>query len=76
LPGKIAFLATDGDKELFNETYTSYSFTVPLTQSAVLAGFLSVAAVILLIELFRAIMLWLLRLTAGRAMGHTRHRRI
>jgi hypothetical protein len=32
--------------------------------------------VILLIELFRAIMLWLLRLTGGRAMGHTGHRRI
>jgi len=72
LPQKIAFLATDGDKELLNETYTSYSFTVPLNQSAVFAGFLSVAAVILLIELFRLTVLWLLR----PAMRKAWHRRI
>jgi hypothetical protein len=76
LPRKIAFLAIDGDKELLNETYTSYSFTVPLNQSAVFAGFLSVAAVILLIELFRAIVLWMLRLMAAPAMRNAGHRRI
>jgi Protein of unknown function (DUF2937) len=76
LPGKIAFLATDGDKKLLNETYSTYSFTVPLNQSAVFAGFLSVAAVILLIELFRATILWLLRLMAGPATRNAGQRRI
>jgi hypothetical protein len=76
LPGKIAFLATDGDKQLLNETYSSYSFTVPLNQSAVFAGFLSVAAVILLIELFRAIILWSFRSMARPAVRNAGQRRI
>jgi Protein of unknown function (DUF2937) len=76
LPRKIAFLATDADKELLNETYTSYSFTVPLNQSALFAGFLSVAAVILLIELFRVIILWMLRSMAGPVVRNAGQRRI
>lgn len=53
LPGKIAYLVTQGDKELIDETYANYSFTVPLNGQAVSSGIIFMAIVVLVIELLR-----------------------
>jgi len=51
LVGKVAFIIAKGDRELINETYINYSFTIPLNRAAVLSGALSAAFVLLLVEL-------------------------
>lgn len=53
LTGKLAFIAYKGDRQLVNETLAAYSFTVPLNGSAVSAGFIFMAIVVLAIELLR-----------------------
>ena len=55
LPKKLAFIAVQGDKELVNETRRSYSYTIPLNQSAVISGVVAAASVILIFELLRII---------------------
>ncbi|MBA2690743.1 MAG: DUF2937 family protein [Burkholderiales bacterium] len=65
LVGKAAFIVMHGDEELINETYSNYSFTIPLTRLAVLSGFFTAALVVLVIELLR-LLLSLFRFT-GRS---------
>ena len=55
LPKKLAFILTQGDKELVNETRRSYSYTIPLNQSAVTSGVIAAASVILVFELLRIV---------------------
>ena len=61
LPKKLAFIAVQGDKDLVNETRKSYSYTIPLNQSAVISGFVSAGIVILVFELLRVILVALAR---------------
>ena len=53
LTGKIANIATQGDRELINETYNNYSFTIPLNGAAVASGFIFMGMVVLVIEALR-----------------------
>jgi Protein of unknown function (DUF2937) len=69
LPGKIAFIITQGDKELINETYTSYSFTVPLNGAAVACGFMVMAVMVLLVELIRIAVLKLIHMRSFKAQA-------
>lgn len=66
LIGKIAFLASDADRELLNETYVNYSFAMLLNKTSVLSGFVIVTLVLILIELLRLIWARLIRLARGR----------
>jgi hypothetical protein len=51
LAGKVAFIVMRGDRELINETYENYSFTVPLNREAVLSGAVAAAFVLVVMEL-------------------------
>jgi hypothetical protein len=62
LAGKLAVIAANRDRELVDETYANYSYTVPLDKAAVFAGSLSAAVALLVIELLAATILWLFRL--------------
>jgi hypothetical protein len=53
LAGKIAYLATKGDRELMDETFHDYSFTIPLNESAVVAGFTFMVIVVFIVEILR-----------------------
>ena len=53
LAGKVFFIAVKGDRELIDETYTNFSFLIPLTREAVIAGFISAAVTILIFELLK-----------------------
>ena len=53
LTGKIAYIATQGDRELIAETYNNYSFAVPLNETAVVAGFIFMGVVVFVIEALR-----------------------
>jgi len=61
LVGKVAFIIAKRDRELLDETYMHYSFTIPLNQSAVLSGAVSAAFVLLVIELLLKTLSWLFR---------------
>ncbi len=61
LAGKAAFIIAKGDRELINETYINYSFTIPLNQAAVLSGALSAAFVLVVVELLLTALSWLFR---------------
>jgi hypothetical protein len=53
LAGKIVHIIAGGDRELIEETYANYSFTIPLNESAVVSGFVFMAMVVFVIELLR-----------------------
>jgi hypothetical protein len=53
LTSKVAYILAKGDRQLINETYSNYSFTVPLNASAILAGFSVMVFIVLSIELLR-----------------------
>lgn len=60
LTGKIAYIVTKGDRELIDETYSSYSFTIPLNGSAVASGFIFMAIVVFIVEILRMAVIRLL----------------
>lgn len=62
LPGKLLHLTRSGDRELVNETWQTYSFTVPLNAAALTLGVIVMTAAVLAIELMRIV---LLRVTGG-----------
>ncbi|MCJ7819669.1 MAG: DUF2937 family protein, partial [Bacteroidales bacterium] len=68
LAGKVAFIIAKGDRELIDETYINYSFTIPLNQSAVLSGALSAAFVLLVVELLLTVLSWLFRSPRRRSI--------
>jgi hypothetical protein len=72
LAGKIAFIMAKGDRELINETYVNYSFTIPLNRSAVLAGAVSAAFVLVVVELLMMTFSWLFRSPRRRSAIHPR----
>ncbi len=53
--GKVAHLATNGDRELLRETYGNYSFALLLNTISVVCGFIAAAIAVLVIEFFRMI---------------------
>ena len=53
LTGKLAYIVTQGDRELIAETYNNYSFAVPMNETAVTSGFIFMGAVVLVIEVLR-----------------------
>jgi len=61
LPGKIAHIVTQGDRELLSETYSDYSFAVPLNETAVTTGFIFMGVVVLVVEAARLLIARLLR---------------
>jgi hypothetical protein len=61
LPGKIAHIVTQGDRELLDETYNNYSFAVPLNETAVTTGFIFMGVMVLVIESLRLLIARLLR---------------
>jgi hypothetical protein len=61
LTGKIAYIVTQGDRELITETYNNYSFAVPLNEAAVTSGFIFMGMVVLVVEAARLIIARLLR---------------
>ncbi|MBW2560249.1 MAG: DUF2937 family protein [Deltaproteobacteria bacterium] len=61
LAGKVAFIIAKRDRELLDETYINYSFTIPLNQSAVLSGAVSAAFVLVVMELLLMVLSWLFR---------------
>jgi hypothetical protein len=66
LAGKVLFLIIKGDRELINETTTNYSFMIPLNKSAVIAGFISAAFILLIFELLIIVISRLFRLIFHR----------
>ena len=60
LAGKIGYLVARGDRELLEETRNGYSFNVPMTEEALLAGGVFTLVVLLLTELLCAILRLLL----------------
>ncbi|MDO9514475.1 MAG: DUF2937 family protein [Syntrophales bacterium] len=75
LAGKVAFIVARGDRVLINETYTNYSFTIPLNQSAVLSGALSAAFVLVVMELLLTALSLLFRSPRRRFTLPSRGRR-
>ena len=67
LARKIFFIIRRGDRGLINETYTNYSFTIPLNRAAVLSGALSAASVLVVIEVLMMILSRLFRSPKRRA---------
>lgn len=61
LIGKLTHLATQGDRELIDETFQEYSFTIPLNKSAVVAGFTLMIIVVLITEFLRMIIVRMFR---------------
>ena len=61
LTGKIAYIVTQGDRELITETYNNYSFAVPLNEAAVTSGFIFMGMVVLVVEAARLAIARLLR---------------
>jgi hypothetical protein len=55
LPQQAWFLALHGDPQLLQETWSSYSFAVPLNSLALLSGFGLVAGLLLLVEVVAAL---------------------
>jgi hypothetical protein len=55
LPVKVFRLAFSGDRELMDETFQQYTYAVPLTQDALLAGAATAAIVLVLTELLLAL---------------------
>jgi hypothetical protein len=53
LARKVIFIAVKGDRELIDETYTNYSFMIPLTKEAVITGFISAVVMLLIFELLK-----------------------
>ena len=53
LTGKIAYIVTKGDRELIDETFSAYSFNIPLNASAVTAGFTFTVIVVFIVEMLR-----------------------
>jgi hypothetical protein len=53
LPGKLLYLAHRGDRELVNETWRNYAFTVPLDAAALMAGVTVMLVLVLMTELLR-----------------------
>jgi hypothetical protein len=53
LSGKIAYIVTQGDRELIAETYNNYSFAIPLNEAAVVSGFIFMGMVVFVIEALR-----------------------
>ena len=51
LPQQVMHLALRGNRPLIAETRAAYSFNIPLTRDAVLAGAVSALAVVLVLEL-------------------------
>lgn len=56
LLGKLIHLASRGDEQLLDETYASYSYTVPLNGAALTAGMVAMIGTVLFIELLRLLM--------------------
>lgn len=71
LAGKVAFIIAKRDRELINETYTNYSFTIPLNRSAVVSGAVSAALVLVVIELLLKIISWLFRSPRRRSISRS-----
>jgi hypothetical protein len=61
LTGKIAYIVTQGDRELIAETYHNYSFAVPLNEAAVTSGFIFMGVVVFVVEAARLAIARLLR---------------
>ncbi len=55
LPMKVLHILLQGDRELIDETLGQYTYAVPLTQDALLAGAATVALTLALIELLLAL---------------------
>jgi hypothetical protein len=70
LPVKVINVLLRGDRELMDETLAQYTYAVPLTQDALLAGAAAVAIVLVLIEL----LLVLVRHISGAVMLRIRNR--
>ncbi|PTB85068.1 hypothetical protein C9940_05070 [Pseudidiomarina aestuarii] len=48
--GKLWFLAHSADEELLDGTWRNYSFTVPLTQDALILGIIFMFAIVVLVD--------------------------
>lgn len=59
LPVQIYHLVLRGDRDLMRETLQQYTYSVPLTQDALMAGAAAVAIVLALTELLLALARWL-----------------
>lgn len=51
LPWKVVHILINGDRELIQETIDRYSYSIPLTQEAILAGVTVTITLVLLLEL-------------------------
>lgn len=58
--GKLQILAVDADRELMKETADQYSFGIMLDRNAVIAGFVSMAVVVLCFEWIAMLLGWML----------------
>lgn len=65
LPVQIYHILLNGDRELIQETLQQYTYAVPLTQDALLAGAVAVAILLALTELLLA----LARAASSRVIG-------
>ncbi|CAK0776216.1 DUF2937 family protein [Gammaproteobacteria bacterium] len=56
LPWKVAHLLMSGDRELLQETMDRYSYSIPLTQEAIIAGVVVTMTLVLTLELVLALL--------------------
>jgi hypothetical protein len=71
LAGKAVHLVLKGNRPLVDETYSNYSFNIPLNTSAVISGLLFAALALGIVEVVVTLIAWSFRLTY-RSTGHAK----